>query len=228
MVPWNKWLGPHMKYLCKISNQIPWTNYCKSLKFCVGFILRMCMNCFCKIKYQANVLPVQCNKRKICKINFQRNNIHGETWQNIIFAKCNAFTVNCYYDRKKFLSDCHVLSEERQLVQTLNNIYWNMTYNLVCLTTLDCAWLSRYAAPRITWLTRVISKCTTPGRLECYVVLHYEYAWRSLPLTLYVIRGLTTRKSMLTILVLCTKVCFKLLRPLLVLFSNSNSNSNTF
>ena len=81
-------------------------------------------------------------------------------------------------------------------------------------------YMSRYAAPRVTWLTRVISKCTNPGRLVCYVVLHYEYAWRSLPLTLYVIRGLTTRKSILRILVLCIKVCFKLLRLLLVLFTD--------
>ena len=36
------------------------TIYCKSLKFYVGFILRVsCMSCFRKIKYHVNILAVQ-------------------------------------------------------------------------------------------------------------------------------------------------------------------------
>ena len=142
MVPLNKWLGLHMKYLCKISNQIPWTNYCKSLKFCVGFILRIsCMNCFCEIKYQANVLAVQWNKRKICEINLQRNNFHGETWQNIIFTKYKAFTVK--YDviaKNSFLTVMFLVRNDNWCRRWIT-VYWEMTYNLVCLVpaTLYCA-----------------------------------------------------------------------------------------
>ena len=63
------------------------SNYCKSLKFCVGFISRILhMNCFCKIKYHANILAVHCNNvtiAKSAKLNSHKIKFMGKT------AKCN-------------------------------------------------------------------------------------------------------------------------------------------
>ena len=71
-------------HLCKQRLGWDWPNvnkyiqykYCKSLKFCVGFILQIShMNCFREIKYHRNILAVHCNnvtKAKPAEIKFQR------------------------------------------------------------------------------------------------------------------------------------------------------------
>ena len=65
--------------------------YCKSLKYCVGFILRISrMKCFLEIKYHANILMVHCNNvtsAKSAKLDSNEIMFMGKT------AKYKAFTV---------------------------------------------------------------------------------------------------------------------------------------
>ena len=57
--------------------------YCKRLKFCVRFILRIsCMNCFREIKYHANILAVHCNNvtnAKSAKLNSNEITFTGKS-----------------------------------------------------------------------------------------------------------------------------------------------------
>ena len=67
--------------------------YCKSLKFCVGFILRMI--CFRECKYHTNILVVHCNNvtnSKSANLNCNEITFMGKP-QNIIPMKYKPFTV---------------------------------------------------------------------------------------------------------------------------------------
>ena len=68
--------------------------YCKSLKFWVRFI--SCMNGFCEIKYNANILAVHCNNitnAESVKL-FSKDECSWGKPQNIIPTKYKAFKID--------------------------------------------------------------------------------------------------------------------------------------